>query len=73
MNTRKYKLPLDLNLAIKVDALDDDAQEFYQERAGIRQFDGGLSRPEAEAAAWEDTLRYLEQRKSRGDGSKSRP
>lgn len=67
MNARKYTLPLDPNLAIKVDALDDDAQEFYQERAGIRQFDGGLSRPEAEAAAWEDTLRYLEQRDAGGN------
>ena len=62
MNARKYTPPLDPNLAIKVDALDDAAQEFYQERAGIRQFDGVLSRPEAEAGAWEDTLRYLEQR-----------
>lgn len=62
MNARKYAPPLDPDLAIKVDAIDDDAQEFYQERAGVRQFDGGLSRREAEAAAWEDTLRYLEQR-----------
>lgn len=64
MNTPKYTLPLDPDLAIKVDVLDDDAQEFYQERAGIRQFDGGLSRPDAEAAAWKDTLLYLEQRNS---------
>ncbi|MBS1132624.1 MAG: hypothetical protein H6R16_3626 [Proteobacteria bacterium] len=67
MNAPKYTPPLDPNLAIKVDALDDDAQEFYQERAGIRQFDGRLSRPEAEAAAWKDTLRYLEQRNSAGN------
>lgn len=64
MNTPKYTPPLDPDLAIKVDVLDDDAQEFYQERAGIRQFDGGLSRPDAEAAAWKDTLLYLEQRNS---------
>ena len=43
MNARKYTQPLDPNLAIKVDALNDDAHEFYQELAGIRQFDGGLS------------------------------
>lgn len=67
MNAPKYTPPLDPNLAIKVDALDDAAQDFYQERAGIRQFDGGLSRPEAEAAAWEDTLRYLEQRNPGGN------
>jgi len=64
MNTQKYTSPLDPKLAIKIEALDDDAQEFYQERAGIRQYDGCLSRAEAEAAAWEDTLRYLEQRDS---------
>lgn len=69
MNARKCTPPLDPNLAIKVDALDDDAQEFYQERAGIRQFDGGLSRPEAEAAAWTDTLHYLEQRDSGGNST----
>lgn len=64
MNAQKYTPPLDPDLAIKVEALDASAQEFYQERAGIRQFDGGLSRPEAEEAAWKDTLRYLAQRKS---------
>lgn len=64
MNGSKYTRPLDPDLAIKVDTLDDDAQEFYQERAGIRQFDAGLSRRQAEVAAWEDTLRYLEQRNS---------
>lgn len=67
MNARKYTPPLDPNLAIKVDALDDAAQEFYQERAGIRQFDGGLSRVEAEAAAWADTLHYLERRNAGGN------
>lgn len=67
MNARKYTPPLDPKLAIKVDALDDTAQEFFQERSGVRQYDGGLSRAEAEAAAWEDTLRYLEQRDSGGN------
>jgi len=67
MNTPKYTPPLDPNLAIKVDALDDAAQEFFQERSGVRQYDGGLSRAEAESAAWEDTLRYLEQRNAGGN------
>jgi pentose-5-phosphate-3-epimerase len=31
--------------------LDDDAQEFFQERAAIMEFDGGLPRIEAEQAA----------------------
>ncbi len=68
MNAPKYTPPLDPDLAIKVGALNEAAQEFYQERAGVRQFDGGLSRPEAEAAAWEDTLLYLDQRDAGGDG-----
>ncbi|MFZ4535925.1 hypothetical protein [Propionivibrio sp.] len=62
MEAPKYTPPLDPELARKVYALDDDAQEFYQERAGIRQFCAGLSRRHAEQAAWEDTVRYLEQR-----------
>lgn len=56
--------PADPALAMKVEALDEDAKEFYQERAGIRQYVGGLSRADAEAAAWEDTLLYLAQRGS---------
>lgn len=67
MNSPKCRPPLDPDLAIKVEALDDDAQEFYQERAGIRQFVGDLSRLEAEAAAWKDTMRYLEQRNAGGN------
>lgn len=65
MNNPKYVPPLDPELAKKVYTLDEAAQEFYQERAGIRQFDGDLSRLEAEAAAWKDTLHYLEQRDRR--------
>ena len=32
---------------------DDDWQELYEERAAIMEFDGGLSRPDAERAAHE--------------------
>jgi hypothetical protein len=57
-----YLPPLDPELARRFYALDDAAQEFYQERAGIREFCAGLPRRDAEQAAWEDTVRYLEQR-----------
>lgn len=67
MAASTYVPPLDPELARKFYALDPAAQEFYQERAGIRQFDGGQSRREAEAEAWEDTLRYLEQRNADPD------
>jgi hypothetical protein len=30
----------------------DDIHEWWQERAAIMEYDGGLSRAEAEAAAW---------------------
>ena len=33
-----------------------DWRDFYDERAAIAQFDGGLSRPDAEAQAWECCL-----------------
>ena len=68
MATQKYVPPLDPVLARKFDALDVVAQEFYQERAAIREFDGQQSRRDAEAAAWEETLRYLERRNT-GDTS----
>lgn len=67
MDAPEYVPPLDPELARKFYALDPAAQEFYQERAGIRQFDGGQSQREAEAEAWEDTLRYLEQRDGAAD------
>ena len=67
MAASEYVPPLDPELARKFYALDPAAQEFYQERAGIRQFDGGQSQREAEAEAWEDTLRYLEQRNAGSD------
>ena len=42
--------------------LDDDAREFFEERAGIMEFDGGLPRTEAELAAKALTEAYLERR-----------
>lgn len=36
--------------------LTDDDREFYDERAGIAEFDGGLSRADAEAQAWQEML-----------------
>jgi len=37
--------------------LGDDLREFFEERAAIREFDGGLPRDHAECAALLDTLR----------------
>jgi hypothetical protein len=37
----------------------DDWQAYFDERAGIREFDGGLPRPEAERLAREDVTAAL--------------
>jgi hypothetical protein len=47
-----------------VASLDANANEFFQERAGILEFDAGLSRLEAERAAYRQTLDWLQSRRS---------
>jgi hypothetical protein len=47
------------------DQLDEDAQEYFQERAAIRQFDGGLSRLQAERLALQDVREWLARRQSK--------
>ncbi len=49
----------------RLKTLDDDAREFFEERAGIMEFDGGLPRAEAEQAAKALTESYLERRLDR--------
>ena len=39
-------------LNIALEKLSEDKQENFHERAGIMEFDGGLTRREAERAAW---------------------
>ncbi|MCX7184197.1 MAG: hypothetical protein NTW90_02970 [Nitrosospira sp.] len=62
MTTPRYTLTLDSNLALLVNALDDGAREFYEERAAILEYDGGYPRRKAESLAWEETQRYLKRR-----------
>lgn len=52
----------DLNTWLQT--LDDDAREYFEERAGIAQFDAGMTRAEAELAARELTESYLQRRKN---------
>jgi len=52
-------VPLDPEIAEWFASLDDNCKEFFNERAGIREFDGGLSRQEAESAAQQDVRRWL--------------
>jgi len=69
VSTPKYTRPLDAALAQWVEALDADAREFFEERAGVIEHDGGLERDRAEKRAWNETQRYLRRR----DGAPRRP
>ena len=54
---RQYKAEIVELLATPRDRwTDEDWQAFFDERAGIAEFDGGLPRPEAEARAFECCL-----------------
>ncbi len=53
-------VPLDVEIAAWLNTLDESGVELFHERAGIREFDGGLSRFDAEAAAQGDVLRWLQ-------------
>lgn len=60
MTSGRYELrPIDPVVAANVDDYDEDAREWFWERAAIREFEGGLSRPEAEYLALEDTERWI--------------
>lgn len=61
MNAAKYTPPLAADVAQWAAGLDDAAREHFEERAGIREFDGGLSRRDAERAAMEETVLWLHQ------------
>ena len=49
--------PVDELVAAMVACLTDDLHELYQERAAIRQYDGGQGRELAEAMAVLDVIR----------------
>lgn len=55
-------IPIDPDVASAVAAFDDTTREWFQERAAIREFEGGLLRAEAERLALQDTRRWLDTR-----------
>ena len=65
MSDSTYQPPLNPQIAQWLAELDDDANEFFQERAAVREHMGGFSRVEAENLAWAETQRYVERRKTR--------
>jgi len=52
-----YTKPQHPTVAALVTYLDEAQREFYEERAGILEFDAGLDRPLAEALALLETIR----------------
>ena len=62
MTRRRYPRPGDPALAEWFDELDDDAAEYFTERAGFREYCAGFTRDEAEALAKVDILLWLDQR-----------
>lgn len=64
MSGPTYKAPLNPQIAQWLAELDDDANEFFQERAAVREHMGGFKREEAENLAWAETQRYVERRKN---------
>lgn len=56
-------IPLDPDIAQWAASLDDNSREYFNERAGIREYDGGLPRQEAELEAMNDTLHWLIKRR----------
>jgi hypothetical protein len=58
----KYSLPLAPSVAHWVNDLDEDAREFFEERAAVFEFDAGMSRANAEVAARAATENYLTER-----------
>jgi len=58
----RYVTPLDSRLAKLVEALDEDSREFFEERAGIFEYEAGFPRSKAEELAWEEVQRYLTRR-----------
>ena len=55
-NHNPYPEPLSLDVKIFVSTLDSNAREYFEERAGIAEFEAGMSRAEAEQFAMELTL-----------------
>lgn len=54
--------PSDLPLPAWLDTLDADAREFFEERAAIVEYEGGVSRAEAEIQAQALTQAYQARR-----------
>lgn len=71
MSTDRYKPPLDPTIARLVSGLDEDSREFFEERAGILEYDAGFSREKAESLAWEETQGYRSAQLQKGNARRN--
>ena len=55
-NHNPYPEPLSLDVSLFIETLDSNARECFEERAGIAEYEAGMSRAEAEQFAMELTL-----------------
>ncbi len=60
--TTTFPTPTTAEIADWTQTLDDDAREFFEERAAIIEFDGCCSRAEAEKLAKSLTESYIKRR-----------
>lgn len=59
MDGPKYTRPLSPLVAQWADGLDDDAREWFEERAAIYEYDAGIPRARAELTAKAATERFF--------------
>ena len=59
MNPNNHPEPLNSDVRQFVETLDIDAREYFEERAGIAEFEAGMSRADAEQFAMELTQAHF--------------
>jgi hypothetical protein len=59
MNQKPHPEPLSSDVRQFVETLDIDAREYFEERAGIAEFEAGMTRAEADQFALELTCAHF--------------
>ena len=59
MENKPYQEPLNTDVKHFVETLNINAREYFEERAGIAEFEAGMSRAEAEQFAMELTRAHF--------------
>lgn len=64
MSSSVFPIPIDPEIATCVNALNEDAREFFEERAAIAEFEAGMTKADAEQFALELTRAHFQLQKS---------